>query len=117
MMHASKRASNFVIFGISAAVAIGVGVLAYEPIRDAPNTDRVGRGVEPAHTSPRCQEADRATVAQLAAFLERNRPEDAAILECAIYTLNMARRHCLYEWKGRSLEDYQWLSHWLSEHS
>jgi hypothetical protein len=117
MMHASKRASNLVLFGVSAAVAITVGVLAYQPILDAPNSDRAGRVVEPARMSLRCREADRAAVAQLAAFLERNGPEDAPLLERAIHTLNMARRHCVYGWDGRSLDDYQWLSRWLREQS
>jgi hypothetical protein len=117
MMHASKRASKLVIFGVSAAVASAVAILTYQPIVDAPNNDRAIRTVEPAVVSSRCQESDRATVAQLAAFLERNRPADAPILERAIDALNMARRHCRYEWDGRGLDDYQWLSRWLSEHS
>jgi hypothetical protein len=111
-----RRSSNLVIFGVSAAVAIAVAVLAYQPILDGPNTDREARTAEPARVSPRCREADRATVAQFAAFLERNGPTDAPILERASHTLNMARRHCLYEWDERGLEDYQWLSRWLSEH-
>src|SRR5262249_36595761 len=115
MMNAFKRVSNLVIFGVSAAVAIAVGVLAYEPVPDAPDTDRAAQIAEPARLSPRCQEADRATVAQLAAFLERNSPADVPTLERAIHTLNLARRHCLYDWDGRGLQDYQWLSRWLGE--
>jgi hypothetical protein len=112
-----RRSSNLVIFGVSAAVAIAVAVLAHQPTLDASNTDRAARIVEQARLSPRCQEADRATIAQLATFLERNSPTDAPVLERAIHTLNVARRHCLYDWDGRGLNDYQWLSRWLSEHS
>lgn len=112
-----RRSSNLVIFAVSAAVAIAVAVLAYQPTLDASNTGRADRIVEPARLSPRCREADRASVAQLAAFLERNGPTDAPILERAIHTLNVARRHCLYNWDGRGLDDYQWLGRWLSEHS
>jgi hypothetical protein len=114
-----RRSSKLMIFDGSAAVAIAVAVavLAHQPILDVPNTDREARILEPARVSPRCREADRATVAQLAAFLERNSPTDAPILERAIHTLNMTRRHCLCEWDGRGLEDYRWLSCWLSEHS
>jgi hypothetical protein len=72
---------------------------------------------EPAPTSAPCREADRTAVDQLAAFLERNGPTDAPVLERAIHTLNLARRHCFYDWDGRGLDDYQWLSRWLSEHS
>src|SRR3990170_6105848 len=112
-----RRSSNLVIFDGSAAVAIAFAVLAHQPILDVPNTDREARILEPARVSPRCREADRATVAQLAALLDRNSPTDAPILERAIHTLNVARRHCLYDWDGRGLEDYRWLSRWLSEHS
>ena len=107
--------SNLVIFAVSAAVAIAVGVITYQPILDGQSTDRdVGIG-EAAGVSPRCREADRANVAQIAALLERNGPADAPLLERAIYTLGMARRHCLYGWNGRALEDYEWLKRWLSE--
>jgi hypothetical protein len=112
-----RRSSNLVIFGVSAAVAVAVGVLAYQPALDVPSADRAVRIVEPAPVSPRCREADRAIVAQFAAFLERNGPADAPVLERAIHALNVARRHCLYDWDGRGLDDYQWLSRWLSEHS
>lgn len=112
-----RRFSNLAIFAASAAVAVAVGVLAYQPVPDTGNTAREARTAEPIRLSPRCQEADRASVAQLAALLERNGPADAPILERAIYTLNMARRHCLYDWEGRGLDDYQWLSRWLGEHS
>ena len=112
-----RRSSNLVIFGVAAAVAVAVGVLAYQPALDVPNAERKDRIAEPTLASPRCREADRETVAQLAAFLERNRPADAPILEHAIHALNVARRHCLYDWDGRGLDDYQWLSRWLSEHS
>ena|SRR5260221_14726424 len=113
----TRRPTNLVIFAVSATLAIAVAALTHQPILDAPNTDRDTRIVEPVRASPGCLEADRASVAQLAAFLERNGPADAPILERAIHTLNVARRHCLYEWDGRGLEDYQWLSRWLSEHS
>lgn len=108
-----RRSSSLMIFGGSAAVAIAL--LAFQPAPDAPRTDRTVR-VDTASLSPSCREADRATVAQLAAFLERNGPTDAPILERAIYTLNVARRHCSYDW-GRGLDDYRWLGRWLSENS
>ena len=110
-----RRYSHLLIFGV--AVAIAVAVLAHDSTLDVPNAARVARIVESAPVSPRCREADRATVAQLAALLERNGPTDAPILDRAIHTLNVARRHCLYDWDGRGLEDYQWLGRWLSEHS
>ena len=113
---ASKRASNLVIFGVSAAVAIAVAVLAWQPDLDATSIAVSTGTAEPARMSPRCQEVDRATVAQLAVVLERNGPTDAPLLERAIYTLNLARRHCLYDWEGRGLDDYERLGRWLSEH-
>jgi hypothetical protein len=105
-----------VILAVSATVAIAVGALAYQPSLDVQSTDRAVGIAEPVRVSPRCLEADRAGVAQLAAFLERNGPADAPVLERAIHTLNVARRHCLYDWNGRGLKDYELLSRWLSEH-
>ena len=102
-----RRFSNLAIFAVSAAVAVAVAILAYQPARTA----------EPVRLSQRCQEADRASVAQLTDLLQRNRPGDAPILERAVHTLNTARRHCLYDWEGRGFEDYEWLRRWLSEHS
>jgi len=110
-----RRSSNLAIFAVSAAVAIAVGVITYQPVLDGQSTDRDVGIIEPARASPRCLEADRANVTQIAALLERNGPADAPILERAIYTLNVARRHCLYGWNGRALEDYEWLRRWLSE--
>jgi hypothetical protein len=110
-----RRSSNLAIFAVSAAVAIAVGVLTYQPVLDDQSTDRDVGIVEPARASPPCLEADRTNVTQIAALLERNGPADAPILERAIYTLNVARRDCLYGWNGRALEDYEWLRRWLSE--
>lgn len=112
-----RRFSNLTIFAASTAVAVAVAVLTYQPVSDTGSTARDARTAEPVGLSPRCQEADRASVAQLAALLQRNGPADAPILERAIHTLNVARRHCLYDWEGRGQEDYQWLSRWLSENS
>jgi hypothetical protein len=109
------RSSNLLIFAVSAAVAIAVGVLTYQPIPDVQSADRTAGIAEPMGASPRCREADRASVAQLAAILERNGPADAPILERANHTLSIARRHCLYGWQERALEDYAWLTRWLSE--
>jgi len=109
------RSSNLVIFAVSAAVAIAVGVATYQPIPDVQSTDRAAGIAEPMGASPRCQEADRASVARLAPLLERNSPADAAILERANHTLSIARRHCLYGWQERALEDYAWLTRWLSQ--
>src|SRR5262245_44648410 len=111
-----RRSTNLVILAVSTAVAIAVGVLTYQPAFEAQGTDRDARIAKPVRASPRCLEADRASVAQLASLLERNGPADAPILERAIHTLTVARRHCLYDWEGRGLDDYQWLSSWLSEH-
>jgi len=110
------RSSNLLIFGVSAAVAIAVGVFAYQPLPDIHNADRHVGTVEQAGVSLRCREADRAIVARLAPLLERNSPADAPIVERANHTLSIARRHCLYGWDGRALEDYAWLTRWLSEH-
>ena len=111
-----RRSLNLVILAVSTAVAIAVGVVTYQPVLDAQGAERDARTAKPVQASPRCLEADRAGVAQLAALLERNGPADAPILDRAIHTLNVARRHCLYDWEGRGLDDYQWLSRWLSEH-
>jgi hypothetical protein len=109
------RSSNLLIFAVSAAVAIAVGVLTYQPISDVQSADRDVGTVEQAGVSPRCVEADRVSVAQLAAVLERNGPTVAPIQERAIHTLGIARRHCLYGWNERALADYEWLRRWLSE--
>ena len=63
-----------------------------------------------------CQDADHARVAQLVQILERNQPTDAAVLERAVYALNIARRHCLYGWSDVAEEQYAWLNQWLEEH-
>ena len=112
-----RRRLNFSILAASTAVAVTVAVLAYQPALDTGTTSREASTAEPVRLSPRCQEADRASVAQLSDLLQRNRPGDAPILERAIHTLNTARRHCLYDWEGRGFEDYEWLRRWLSEHS
>ena len=102
-------------FAVAAAVAIAVGVLTYQPIVDVQSTDRESGSNESGGLSPRCLEADRAAVAQLATALEQNGPADAAILERANFTLSIARRHCLYGWQERALGDYEWLKRWLNE--
>ena len=117
MMDASRRLSKLVIFGVSAAVASAVAVLALQPDLDSGSIALSIGSVGPAPMSAACGQADRTAVDQLATFLERNGPTDAPVLERAIYTLNIARRHCLYDWDGRGLEDYEWLNRWLSEHS
>jgi hypothetical protein len=111
-----RRSSNWVIFAVSAAAAVAVGAVTAESSLDLQSTNRNVGIAETVNVSPRCREIDRAMVAQLTALLERNGPTDAAILERAIYTLNVARRHCLYGWNDRGLEDYEWLRRWLSEH-
>jgi hypothetical protein len=102
------KSSNWLIFAVSTAVAIAVGVMTYQPVRDVGN-------VESDVASPACLEADRESVARLAALLERNGPAHTAVLERANHTLSVARRHCLYGWQGRALEDYEWLRQWLNE--
>ncbi|SEP24216.1 hypothetical protein SAMN02990966_04639 [Rhodospirillales bacterium URHD0017] len=111
-----RRISNLAIFAVSAAVAVAVAVVTYQPFLDSGITAREARTAEPFRLSPRCQEADRANVAQLVDLLQRNHPGDAPILERAIHALNTARRHCLYDWEGRGFEDYEWLRRWLNEH-
>lgn len=110
-----RGSSNLGIFAISTAVAIAVGPLTYQPIPDVYGTDRDAGAAELADASSRCHEADQASVAQLAPLLARNGPADAAIVERANHTLGIARRHCLYGWQERALEDYAWLRRWLSE--
>jgi hypothetical protein len=110
-----RRSSNPAIFAVSTAVAIAVGILAYQPMADVHGTDGDVGTVEAVGASPRCLEADRANVAQIAALLQRNGAADAPILERAIHVLTLARRHCLYGWKERSLADYERLSRWLRE--
>jgi hypothetical protein len=80
-----RRSSDLVTFGVSPAVAIAVAVPAYQPTLDVPSADRAARTVEVAAVSPRCRKANQATVGQFAAFLERNGPTDAPILERAIH--------------------------------
>jgi len=109
------RSSTLLIFAVSTAVAIAVGVLTYQPIPDVQGADRDVGTVEQAGVSPRCAEADRASVAELAAVLERHGPGGTAIQERATHTLSIARRHCLYGWNERALDDYAWLRRWLSE--
>jgi hypothetical protein len=67
-------------------------------------------------STPACQDADRASLAQLIQVLERNRSTDAAVLERAVHALNIARRHCLYGWNELASEQYDWLDRWLAEH-
>ena len=109
-----RRSQNLVILAVSTAMAIAVGMLTDRLASDAQVGERESKIVQPAPVSPHCREADRAGVAQLAAFLERNGSTDAPILERAIHALNVARRHCLYD-RDRALDDYQWLSQWLSQ--
>jgi hypothetical protein len=109
------RFSNLAIFTASSAVAVAVAILTYQPAADAGSVPGGAPLAEPGRLSLRCQEADRASVADIGNLLQRNRPGDAAILERAIHTLNMARRHCLY-WDGCGFDDYEWLRRWLSEH-
>jgi hypothetical protein len=109
------RSSTLPIFAVSTAVAIAVGVLTYRPIPDVQGADRDVGTVEQAGVSPRCAEADRASVAELAAVLERHGPGATAIQERATHTLSIARRHCLYGWTERALGDYAWLRRRLSE--
>jgi esterase/lipase len=67
-------------------------------------------------STPACQDADRASLAQLVQLLERNRSTDAPVLERAVHALNVARRHCLYGWNDLASQQYDWLDHWLAEH-
>ncbi|MBN9086479.1 MAG: hypothetical protein J0J01_06185 [Reyranella sp.] len=112
-----RRLSNLTIFATSILVAAAVAVLAWQPDPDtasmALNTGTTG----PTPVSQQCREADRAAVADLARFLGRNGSTDAPVLERAVHMLNLARRHCFYDWNGRGLDDYQWLRRWLGEHS
>jgi len=112
-----RKSSNFVIFAISAGVAMATAALAYQPdLGAAQSTEPSIRIVEPLRMSARCLEADRATVGQIEPLLQRNAPADGPVLERALHTLNVARRHCQYDWEERGLKDYQWLSRWLSAH-
>ena len=66
-------------------------------------------------STPACQDADRARLAQFVQVLERNRSTDAPVLERAVHALNIARRHCLYGWNDLASEQYDWLDRWLGE--
>ena len=66
-------------------------------------------------STPACQDADRASVAQLVRVLERNRSTDAPVLERAVNALTIARRHCLYGWNDLASEQYERLDRWLDE--
>jgi hypothetical protein len=116
-MDASTRLSKLVIVGLSAAAAAAIVILTDQPDLDSASI-ALGTGSVPlVPLSALCQQADRTAVTQLATFLERNGPADAPVLERAIHALNIARRHCLYEWDGRGLEDYEWLNRWVNDHS
>jgi hypothetical protein len=104
-----------VMLVVPVVAAIAVYAVTTEPVLDVQSINRDAGIVESVRVSPRCLEIDRATVAQLTALLERNGPSDAPILERAIYTLSIARKHCLYGWDDRALADYEWLKRWLSE--
>lgn len=116
-MDASTRFSKLVIVGAPAGMAATVAVLAFQPDLDTGSIALSTGTVGPVPMPAPCRQADRTAVTQLAAFLERNGATDAPVLERAIHTLILARQHCFSEWDGRGLEDYEWLSHWLSEHS
>jgi len=96
---------------LAAVVAIGL-VMSGAAIHAADS-------VEPAAASfvstPACQDADRASVAQLVGVLERNRSADAPVLERAVHALTTARRHCLYGWNDMASAQYDWLDRWLAE--
>ena len=111
-----RRVSNLTIFAAAAAVATAAAA-AWQPDLDAGSIAFSTGMAQPALTSAGCREADRTAVAQFATFLERNGPTDAPVLERALHTLNLARRHCLYDWDDRALDDYRWLGRWLDEHS
>jgi len=78
-------------------------------------TDRAELAGDPRSSAHECQDTDSARVAQLIEILKRNQPADAGVLERAVYTLNIARRHCLYGWNDIASEQYDWLKHWLDE--
>jgi hypothetical protein len=117
MKAAPKRISDLMIFGGAAGMAAAVAVLAFQPDLGSGSIALSIGAVGPVPMSAPCRQADRTAVTQLAAFLERNGPTDAPVLERAIHTLILARQHCFSEWDGRGPEDYEWLNRWLSEHS
>jgi hypothetical protein len=97
---------------IASVSAIGLAVSG-AVIYATDRTDLTDESVAFLHA---CQAADHARVAQLVQILERNQPTDAAVLERAVYALNIARRHCLYGWSDIAEEQYAWLNQWLEEH-
>jgi len=111
------RLSKLVIFGFCAAAAVAAAILAGQADLDGGSSALGTRSVPLVPISAPCRQADHTAVDQLATFLNRNAPTDAPVLERAIHALNIARRHCLYEWDRRGLEDYEWLNRWVSEHS
>jgi hypothetical protein len=107
--------SNMVLFAVPVVAAIAVYAVTAEPSADIQGANREVGIVQPVRASPRCLEIDRATVIQLTTLLDRNGSADGPILERAIYTLNQARRHCVYGWDDRAFADYEWLRRWLSQ--
>jgi hypothetical protein len=98
------------LLGSVAAIGLVVGGVAIHA------AETVEPPVASFVSTPACQDADRASIAELAQVLERNRSTDAPVLERAVHALNIARRHCLYGWNELASEQYDWLDRWLAEH-
>jgi hypothetical protein len=101
--------AEFRLLASVAAIGLVVGGMALQALYSA----------EPPAASfvstPACQDADRAGVAQLVRVIERNRSTDAPVLERAVNALTIARRHCLYGWNDLASEQYAQLDRWLDE--
>ena len=99
------------VIPVAATIALAIGV-GFEPHASGPSEVTTERVVPSAI----CQEVDRKAITHLVTILERNRPNDASVIERSIHALNIARRHCLYGWNDIASEQYQWLESWLDEH-
>ena len=101
--------AEFRLLASVAAIGLTVGGIALRALD----------GAEPPTASfvstPACQDADRASVAELVRVLERNRSTDAPVLERAVHALTVARRHCLYGWNDLASEQYAGLDRWLAD--
>ena len=101
--------AEFRLLASVAAIGLVVGGIA---LRAADNAEPP---VASFVSTPACQDADRASVAQLVQVLERNRSTDAPVLERAVHGLTIARRHCLYGWNDLASEQYAQLDRWLDD--
>ena len=61
----------------------------------------------------RCNDADRAAVAQLLPLMGRTTEADGYVVDRALHALDIARTHCRYGWVETGLGNYAWLERWI----